>query len=237
MAATPPPAGPSSSSPSPTAVRSYLTPVTSLDFSSINTLKALLQITVDVRRSTANTYRNQRGSPGAGALGSTLAQLHPRLSDISDKLSEVLKAHEEFPGMYLVARQLPVFRDVLGGSFNDRGNDPGYSERVRLLEKLMYVSGILRGHVEMVLEQSAYWRARLAGNTPRRLARRLNFDLAVDPAAVAEPEVGPKEMGPAEAVDAIGRECLAADHTCKGTAHVQTLCIKAANRCTYINFP
>ena len=226
MAATPPPAGPSSpSSPSPTAVRSYLTPVTSLDSSSINTLKALLHITVDIRRSTAHTSRIQGGSPRAGVLGSTLAQLQPRLSDISDKLSEVLKAHEEFPGMYLVARQLPVFRDVLCGSFNDGGNVPGYNERVQLLEKLMYVSGTLRGHVEMVLEQSAYWRARLAGNTPRRLARRLNFDLAIDPAAVAEPDVGPDEIGPEEAVDAIGREFLTTDHTCKGTAHIQTLCI------------
>ena len=220
----PPPSSPSppnpptpsskSHSPATTAVRSYLQPVTSLDSESVDTLKTLLRITIDVRRSTSKIGRIRRGSPGAGALGATLAQLAPRLNEITDRLSEVLKTHEGFPGIYLVSRQFPVFQDVFKGQFNDGGNDPGYNERVHLLEKLMYVAGTLRGHVEMVLEQSAYWRAKLAGEQPTRLARRLNFELSVDPAA----EVGGEEVNEAAlaAEDSLQRELPSADHSFKG---------------------
>lgn len=167
---------------SPTSVRSYLQPVMSLDNDSRDTLKALLHVTIDLRRHTSRTHRIQRGSPGAGALGSTLAMLRPRVNDITNQLSEVFKTYDNFPGMYLVSTQFPVFRDVLNGNFNDGGNEPGYRERVHLLEKLMYLAGTLRGHIEMVLEQHEYWRAKLAGQQPSRLARRLNFNQDVDPA-------------------------------------------------------
>lgn len=167
---------------SPTGIRSYLQPITALDDESRDTLKSLLRVTADLRRSTSQTHRIRRGSPGAGALGSTLAMLTPRVNEIADKLSEVFTTYHSFPGMFLVSTQFPVFRDVLNGNFNDGGNGPGYSERVHLLEKLMYVTGTLRGHIEMVLEQHEYWRAKLAGEQPLRLARRLNFNEAVDPA-------------------------------------------------------
>ena len=211
----------------PTTVRSYLTPVTSLDPDSLDTLKALHRITVDIRRHTSHTRRIGRGSPGAGALGATLANLQPRLNEISAKLSEVLKTHSDFPGVYLVSRQFPVFRDVLSGNFNDGGNEPGYSERVHLLEKLMYVAGTLRGHVEMVLEQNSYWRAKLAGELPTRLDRRLNFDLAVDPAEAAEAADGEQlGLGGRAAEEAIGRECLTLDHTCNGMS-----CVNSEHTC------
>ena len=167
---------------SPTGIRSYLQPVTALDNESRDTLKALLRVTVELRRSTSQIHRIRRGSPGAGALSSTLTTLRPRVTEIADQLSNVFTTYNNFPGMYLVSTQFPVFRDVLNSNFNDGGNDPGYSDRVHLLEKLMYVTGMLRGHVEMVLEQHGYWRAKLAGEQPSRLARRLNFNQDVDPA-------------------------------------------------------
>ena len=167
---------------SPTGIRSYLQPITALDSESLDALKSLLRVTVELRRSTARTRRIQRGSPGAGALGGTLAMLCPRVDEIANKLSQVFTTYDNFPGMYLVSTQFPVFRDVLSGDFNDGGNDPGYSERVHLLERLMYIAGTLRGHIEMVLEQHGYWKAKLAGEQPSRLARRLNFNQAVDPA-------------------------------------------------------
>ncbi|CAI8010682.1 BTB/POZ domain-containing protein 9, partial [Geodia barretti] len=155
----------------------------------------------------------RRGSPGAGALGATLASLQPRLEEIANRVSEVLKTHQDFPGMYQISRQFPEFRDVLNGRFNDGGNDPGYNERVHLLEKLMYVAGTLRGHVELVLEQHAYWRAKLSGEKSSRLARRLDFDLAVDPAAVGE-EQSVNETALA-AKDSLQRELPSSDQTFK----------------------
>ena len=200
--------------PTGTAVRAYLQPVTSLDSESLDTLKSLLRITVDLRRNTSRTHRIRRGSPGAGALGATLASLQPRLEEIANRVSEVLKTHQDFPGMYQISRQFPEFRDILNGRFNDGGNDPGYNERVHLLEKLMYVAGTLRGHVELVLEQHAYWRAKLSGEKSSRLARRLDFDLAVDPAAVGE-EQSVNETALA-AKDSLQRELPSSDQTFKG---------------------
>ena len=202
---------PSSGTSATTAVRSYLEPVTALDGESSDTLKSLLQATNDLRRRTAQTHRIQRGSPGAGALGSTLAYLSPKVDEIADKLSEVFTKYENFPGMYLVSTQFPVFREVLNGPFNDGGNDPGYRERVHLLlEKLMYVAGTLRGHLEMVLEQHSYWKAKLAGEKPPRLARKLNFNMAADPAQSDQPG------GEMATVSQAQQEFLPTEHNCKG---------------------
>ena len=205
---------PHSSSPT-TSVRSYLEPVTSLNSESLDTLKSLLRITVDLRRSTATSRRIQRGSPGAGVLGSILANVRPRVHDIVDKLSEIFKTYGSFPGMYLISTQFPVFRDVLNENFNDGGNDPGYGERVRLLETLMYLAGTLRGHVEMVLEQHGHWKAKLAGEKPARLARRLNFNQTVDPAKSEPESVTAMPL-------AKSQELLPAQHTFKGAYHTCT---------------
>ena len=163
-------------------VRSYLQPVTALDSASLDTLKCLLRLTVELRRSTSRVRRIQRGSPGAGSLGSALASISPQVDKITSELSEVFATHAKFPGMYLVGTQFPVFREVLNTNFNDGGNETGYSERVHLLEKMMYIAGTLRGHVEMVLEQHEYWKAKLAGREPSKVVRRLNFNEAADPA-------------------------------------------------------
>ena len=171
---------------SSSAIRSYLQPVTTLDGSSQDMLKALLRITIDLRRNTSLTGRIQRGSPRSGALGSALAQLQPRVNSSSGSLEQIFAAYERFPGMYLVKSQFATFKDILNSDFNDGGNDGGYSERVHLLEKLMYVTGMLRGHLEMVLEQHSYWKAKLAGEQPPRLVRRLDFNRDIDPAATQQ---------------------------------------------------
>ena len=207
-----------SSTPTSTSVRAYLRPVTSLDNASLETLKSLLRITVDIRRNTSRTHRIRRGSPGAGALGATLASLQPRLEEIAHEVAEVLKTYQDFPGMYQVSRQFPEFRDVLNGHFNDGGNDPGYNERVHLLERLMYVAGTLRGQIELVLEQHGYWKAKLSGDQPTRLARRLNFDLAVDPAT--EEGEGLADRAALAAEDSLQRELPSADNTFKGTRSI-----------------
>ena len=220
-ALTPPGSHTQSTSPaSPTGIRSYLQPVTALDSESQDVLKSLLRVTVELRRNTAQTRRIQRGSPGAGALGGTLAMLSPRVNEIANKLSEVFKTYDSFPGMYLVSTQFPVFRDVLSGSFNDGGNDPGYSERVHLLERLMYIAGTLRGHIEMVLEQHAYWKAKLAGERPSRLARRLNFNQAVDPAQ-GNQGVPPVSL----AQPSLQAEHPPLEHTYTGLIYVQHVCM------------
>lgn len=214
----------SSSSVATTTIRSYLQPVTALDSESVDTIKSLLRITTELRRNTSQTSRIQRGSPGAGALGSTLAYIQPKVNKITDNLSEVFKKYDNFPGMYLVSTQFPVFCEVLNGNFNDGGNDPGYRERVHLLEKLMFVAGTLRGHLEMVLEQHAYWKAKLAGEKPPRLARRLNFNQAVDPAQ-ANDDTYVIDAAANSCISQMQQKFLPTEHNCKGLAQYDTVTI------------
>ena len=78
--------------------------------------------------------------------------------------------------MHLLRVQFKTFLDTLNQPFNDGGNDPGYNERVHFLERLMYVSGNLQGQLEVILEQYSYWKAKIAGEEPPCVARRLDFD-------------------------------------------------------------
>ena len=88
--------------------------------------------------------------------------------------------------MYLVKSQFAVLKDILNSDFNDGGSNRGYDGRMHLLEKLMYVTGMLRGHLEMVLEQHSYWKAKLAGEQPPRLVRSLDFNRDIDPAPMLQ---------------------------------------------------
>ena len=90
----------------------------------------------------------------------------------------------------------------------------------------MYVAGTLRGQLELVLEQHAYWRAKLAGEKPTRLARRLNFGLAVDPATVGEEQQSVNEIALAAAHSLQG-DLPSSDHSFKGSFtgyNMQFLC-------------
>ena len=169
----------------------YLRRVTTLDDSSLQKLRELLRITVDLRRQTHHTHtrRIQRGSPGAGALGATVGSFRPQVDAIANDLEQIVASpsNDGIPGMYLIRAQFRQFRETLSESFNDGGNEPGYFDRVQFLEKLMYATGTLRGHLEAIIEQHCYWKARLAGTEPTQVVRRLDFNQASDP--VDQPSV------------------------------------------------
>lgn len=166
----------SSRTPEMITVSSYLRPITDLDDEAIEKLRALLKITKDLRSHTSQTYRIQRGSPGAGQLGTALSSTTPEVQEITAALRELFDCHDQFPGMHLLRVQFKTFLDTLNQPFNDGGNDPGYNERVHFLERLMYVSGNLQGQLEVILEQYSYWKAKIAGEEPPCVARRLDFD-------------------------------------------------------------
>ena len=160
---------------------SYLQPITSLDEHSVETLETLLKLVVDFRKATSQTPRIQRGSPNAHALGNTIATFRPRMLNILGDVKQVFAENEHFPGMYLLRAQFAAFQERFDGNFNDGGNEAGYSERVKLLEKLMYLNGTLRGHIEMILEQHGYWKAKLTGQVPPKTVRRsLDFNQEAD---------------------------------------------------------
>ena len=83
--------------------------------------------------------------------------------------------------MYLVKTQFSAFKHIVNSNVNDESSNRASDERLHLLEKLMYVTGMLRGHLEMVLEQHSYWKAKLAGEKPPCLVHILNRK--IDPAS------------------------------------------------------
>lgn len=125
-----------------------------------NTLWSLLTSTEHVRQRTSQTRRIQRGSPGAGALGSDMWQLQNEVDGIKPKVEEILKpgrpasSNEQLPYLSLLCDHFQEFVKVLHQPFNDAGSEPGYYERVQYLETLMYVTGTLRGSLQLFLEQS-----------------------------------------------------------------------------------
>ena len=157
-------------------VSSYLRPITDLDDEAIEKLRTLLKITKDLRSHTSQAHRIQRGSPGAGQLGTALSSTKSEVQKITAVLRELFDCRDQFPGMHLLQVQFKTFLDTLNQPFNDGGNDPGYNERVHFLERLMYVSGNLQGQLEVILEQYSYWKAKIAGEEPPCVARRLDFD-------------------------------------------------------------
>ena len=166
-------------------MHSYIHPITELDDDDIEKLRSLLKIAKDLRHQTSQTRRIQRGSPGAGQLGAALSSSQSEVRKIEAMLQELFDSHDQFPGMYLLRLQFKEFKSALFRPFNDGGNDPGYSERVSLLEELMYINGTLKGQLEVVLEQHSYWKAKVAGEEPPRVMRRLDFDQSTGPAGLA----------------------------------------------------
>ena len=171
-----------SRSPEAQTLRAYLRPFTSMDDTAVGKLQSLLKTTVELRRHTHQLRRIQRGSPGAGVLGLSLSGFRAEVDGMSAGLEEVFSAHDGVPGVSLIQTQFTAFRASLSSNFNDGGNEAGYSERVHLLEKLMYLTGVLRGQIEMLLDQHGYWSAKVAGQWPaQHVARKLDFNHEADP--------------------------------------------------------
>ena len=150
-----------------------------MDESAVGKLQSLLKTTVELRRHTHQLGRTQRGSPGARVLGSSLSGFRAKVDGMSAGLEEVFSAHDGVPGVSLIQTQFTAFRASLSSNFNGGGNEAGYSEQ---LEKLMYLTGVLRGQIEILLEQHSYWSAKVAGQQPaQHVARKLNFNHEADP--------------------------------------------------------
>ena len=146
-------------------------------------LQSLLRTTEHVRQSTSQTRRIQRGSPGAGTLGIVVQKLQNEVAKIKPRVEEILElgsSNEQHPYFSLIHAQFTEFVSVLHEPFNDGGNEPGYSERVMYLERLMYVTGTLRGSLQLFFEQSKYLRvaASTASASPSAvvLPKRLVFE-------------------------------------------------------------
>ena len=144
---------------------------------SLDTLRCLSRLTSEFRQSTSNVRRIQTGSPGAGELERTVRTFQTRFSSITSECQQVIAKHPQFPGIDLLQRRLTELQRTLSEQFNDGGNKDGFSERVRVLEKLNYTNGMLRGAVEMIIEHHEYWKNQLAGQEHQPLARHLNFNV------------------------------------------------------------
>ena len=152
---------------------------------SLNTLRSLLRLSSEFRQATSNVRRIQRGSPGAGALGGTVWSFQPRFTAIAVECQKIFIVHSRFPGIDLLRTRLNELQQTLSEPFNDGGNECGYSERVRFLEKLNYTNGTLRGTVEMIIEHHEYWKNQLAGQEHQPLAQRLNFNVTETTTAIS----------------------------------------------------
>ena len=148
-----------------------------LDDDSIITLRSLSRLTSEFRQSTSNVRRIQRGSPGAGALGTALRTFQPKFMAILIESQAVFARNSQFPGMNLLKAKLTELQQTLQEPFNDGGNEAGYYQRVNILEKLNYMNGMLRGVVEVMIEHHEYWKNKLDGQNNQPLSRRLNFQI------------------------------------------------------------
>lgn len=118
--------------------------------------------------------RIQRGSPRANTLTIPVANFTSKFSSLADRCRQIFIKDSQVPGIKILENRLSELIEVLREPFSDAGNDTGYSERVKVLEKCNYVNGILQGVVEVIIRHHEHWKCTLAGQPP--LARRLNFD-------------------------------------------------------------
>ena len=145
-----------------------------LSQSSSDKLNQLVQFTTDLRQATAHPEdRIQRGSPRARFLASLMTRKCRDFQQLS--INQIFQDDSDFPGMNILQAHFAIFQGTLETPFNDGGNEPGYTERVFYIERLMYDSGLMRGHAEVILEQNSYWRSKIAGIQHQPLARQLNF--------------------------------------------------------------
>ena len=167
-------AGGGAAKPSPQSLPFNIRSEVQLDDGSLGKIRNLSSLSSNFRQALQGVRRIQRGSPGAGQLGTTVSIFRSQFDSIASECQQVFTKHSHFPGMKMLENQLGELKRVLGEQFNDGGNEPGYSERVRVLEKLHYTNGMLRGVVETMIEHHEYWKCKLTGQP--QVQRCLNFD-------------------------------------------------------------
>ena len=137
-------------------------------------LKVLLRLISDLRQTSSECRRIQRGSPGAGALSESTQIAKSQLNAHKSAVEALLEKYLALPGVRRLKFCYAEFDNVLNEFVNEAGNEDGYTTRVRYLEKMNFVSGTLKGHVEALLEQIECWCNRgavssLSGEVARRL--------------------------------------------------------------------
>ena len=132
-----------------------------LDDVSLNTLKSLKSLVGDFRQGTSTVRRIQTGSTGARELGPVVQIYRCKFDSLADQCREMYTKHPHCPGLTLLQTQFNELQRLLGEGFNDSSS--GYSERVRVLEKLNYENGTLRGVVDVILKQQECWKNRMDG--------------------------------------------------------------------------
>ena len=162
-----------------------------LDDKGLNTFRELSKLCRDFRQGTTQVRRIQRGSPGAGALGTTVTNFRSKFNSVAAECQQVFTNFSIFPGMKILENRLSELKNQLAEPFNDGGNDPGYSERVSVLEKLNYVNGMLHGAVQVIIEHHEHWKRTLDGRLMQQpVARRLKFeDTLSTSTATSDPSV------------------------------------------------
>ena len=146
-----------------------------LDEISLNTLRSLSRLCREFRQNTSATQRIQGGSPGAGQLGPVIWMHQSNFSTVADQCQPIFTRHSRFPGVNLLQTRLNELQQTLGTGFDDTST--GYAQRVRVLEKLSYENGTVRGVVDTIIQQHEYWKNKLhgQGNQQPVARRRLAF--------------------------------------------------------------
>ena len=132
-----------------------------LDIGSLSIIRNLSVLSINFRQALQDVTRIQRGSPAAGQLGATFLIYRSQFDLIALQCQEIFTKQSHFLVMRMLQFPLGELQKLLALQFNDEGNDPGYNERVCLLEELHYTNGALNGVVEMIIEQHvgiAYWK-------------------------------------------------------------------------------
>ena len=129
-----------------------------LDDYSLNIIRSLSSLSRNLHQSMLQVRRIQRGSPGARTLGPIVQNFQSQFDALTTDCQQVFTSGSQFPGMNILQSQLSELQRVLKEDFDDGGNEHGYSQRVRVLEKLHYANGMFHGVVKMIIENQEYWK-------------------------------------------------------------------------------
>ena len=119
-------------------------------------LRLLVRLIDELRQATSQCHRIQRGSPSAGSLSKSIADVRTKLNLHKPQMASLVEANDRYPGMREVKAQFDRFDSVLNEDINERGYDDGYTARVIYLEKMNYESGTLKGHLEAMIIRLTY---------------------------------------------------------------------------------
>ena len=91
-------------------------------------------------------------------LGLIVQNFQSQFGALTTDCQQVFTNSSQFPGMNILQSQLSELQRVLKEDFDDGGNVHGYSQRVRVLEKLHYANGMFHGVVKVIIENQEYWK-------------------------------------------------------------------------------